>query len=114
MCRRIRCEDCQKPSFAGCGMHVESVLKDVPPEARCTCPATLERLAKATSSQPTAASPYASAAANQSGACAVKPAAASNPPSANQVGSAYASAPQKRPAPAKPQQPAPSTNASSQ
>lgn len=37
MCRRIRCSKCGKPSFAGCGMHVEQVLHDVPPEKRCRC-----------------------------------------------------------------------------
>lgn len=37
MCRRITCPNCQKPSFAGCGMHVEQVLTDVPKEKRCQC-----------------------------------------------------------------------------
>ncbi len=37
MCRRITCSSCGKPSFAGCGRHVESVLADVPREARCQC-----------------------------------------------------------------------------
>ncbi len=37
MCRRVTCPQCQKPSFAGCGMHVEQVLGDVPKEARCQC-----------------------------------------------------------------------------
>jgi hypothetical protein len=37
MCRRIRCEQCQKPTFAGCGKHVDQVLRDVPLEARCQC-----------------------------------------------------------------------------
>jgi hypothetical protein len=40
MCRRITCAVCGKPSFAGCGQHVESVLKDVPPSERCRCRAT--------------------------------------------------------------------------
>ena len=35
MCRRITCEQCGKPSFAGCGLHIESVLKDVPVAERC-------------------------------------------------------------------------------
>ena len=30
MCQRITCRKCGKPSFAGCGRHVESVLGDVP------------------------------------------------------------------------------------
>jgi hypothetical protein len=35
MCQRITCPECGKPSFAGCGRHVESVLGDVPPAQRC-------------------------------------------------------------------------------
>jgi len=35
MCQRITCPQCGKPSFAGCGRHVESVLGDVPPSQRC-------------------------------------------------------------------------------
>lgn len=37
MCRRVECTSCEKPTFAGCGMHVEQVLGDVPPEQRCRC-----------------------------------------------------------------------------
>jgi hypothetical protein len=37
MCRRVTCERCDKPTFAGCGMHVDQVLRDVPPESRCRC-----------------------------------------------------------------------------
>jgi hypothetical protein len=37
MCRRIECEKCGKPSFAGCGRHVEDVLGDVRAEDRCKC-----------------------------------------------------------------------------
>jgi hypothetical protein len=37
MCRRINCSKCGKPSFAGCGKHVEQVLGDVPREQRCRC-----------------------------------------------------------------------------
>jgi hypothetical protein len=39
MCRRITCPDCGKPSFAGCGRHVESVLGDIPSAERCRCKA---------------------------------------------------------------------------
>jgi len=35
MCQRITCRQCGKPTFAGCGRHVESVLGDVPPAKRC-------------------------------------------------------------------------------
>lgn len=37
MCVRITCADCGKPSFAGCGRHVEQVLRDVPEAERCRC-----------------------------------------------------------------------------
>lgn len=37
MCRRITCRQCGKPSFTGCGQHVEQVLGDVPRSQRCTC-----------------------------------------------------------------------------
>lgn len=35
MCRRITCATCGKPTWAGCGAHVEQVLRDVPPAQRC-------------------------------------------------------------------------------
>ena len=37
MCRRVECNQCHKPTFAGCGMHVEQVLGDVPKDDRCQC-----------------------------------------------------------------------------
>jgi hypothetical protein len=37
MCQRIQCKVCKKPSFAGCGAHVEQVLGDVPASERCKC-----------------------------------------------------------------------------
>jgi len=37
MCRRIQCGECNKPSYAGCGAHVEQVLADVPRDQRCGC-----------------------------------------------------------------------------
>jgi hypothetical protein len=35
MCRRVTCKTCGKPSWAGCGAHVEQVLGDVPKTMRC-------------------------------------------------------------------------------
>lgn len=35
MCRRTVCSQCGKPSFSGCGMHVDQVLGDVKKEDRC-------------------------------------------------------------------------------
>jgi hypothetical protein len=37
MCRRASCGDCGKPTFKGCGDHVEQVLADVPVHERCRC-----------------------------------------------------------------------------
>ena len=37
MCRRVQCDECGKPTFKGCGKHVEEVLGDVPPPDRCRC-----------------------------------------------------------------------------
>jgi hypothetical protein len=37
MCRRVTCSSCGKPTFAGCGAHVEQVLGDVPKDQRCQC-----------------------------------------------------------------------------
>lgn len=35
MCRRVTCSECEKPTYAGCGMHIEQVLGDVPVKERC-------------------------------------------------------------------------------
>ena len=37
MCRRVECDRCGRPTFAGCGAHVEQVLGDVPVADRCQC-----------------------------------------------------------------------------
>lgn len=37
MCRRVECRKCGRPTFAGCGQHVEQVLGDVPRAERCRC-----------------------------------------------------------------------------
>lgn len=37
MCRRVDCPKCGRPTYAGCGAHVEQVLADVPNAARCRC-----------------------------------------------------------------------------
>jgi hypothetical protein len=37
MCRRVDCRKCGRPTFAGCGAHVEQVLGDVPRDRRCRC-----------------------------------------------------------------------------
>ena len=50
MCHRISCPRCGKPTWAGCGRHVEEALAGVPPAQRCSCPppdSWLARLANA-------------------------------------------------------------------
>lgn len=37
MCRRVECAVCGRPTYAGCGAHVEQVLRDVPKADRCRC-----------------------------------------------------------------------------
>ena len=37
MCSRVQCRECGKPTWGGCGRHVEQALAGVPTEARCRC-----------------------------------------------------------------------------
>jgi hypothetical protein len=37
MCRRVNCAKCGRPTYAGCGAHVEQVLADVATAERCHC-----------------------------------------------------------------------------
>ncbi len=37
MCSRTTCRQCNKPTYAGCGAHIEQVLGDVPRDQRCRC-----------------------------------------------------------------------------
>jgi hypothetical protein len=37
MCRLVECRKCGRPTYAGCGAHVEQVLGHVPPAERCQC-----------------------------------------------------------------------------
>jgi len=39
MCHQVTCKRCQKASWAGCGQHVNQVLKGVPKNQRCKCTA---------------------------------------------------------------------------
>jgi len=43
MCQRIVCPKCGKPTYRGCGNHVEQVLGDVPADRRCSCAAEQPR-----------------------------------------------------------------------
>lgn len=38
MCTKTICATCKKPTWSGCGKHVEEALRDVPLAARCACP----------------------------------------------------------------------------
>ncbi len=38
MCHRVQCKRCGKPTWAGCGRHIEQALAGVPREQRCQCP----------------------------------------------------------------------------
>jgi len=38
MCHEIACATCGKPTWEGCGEHIEYALKRVPVIERCTCP----------------------------------------------------------------------------
>lgn len=44
MCHRVTCHVCHKPSYRGCGMHVEQVLAGVPHSQRCSCDHSGDRL----------------------------------------------------------------------
>lgn len=37
MCRATTCLKCNKPTWAGCGAHIEQVLGHVPEAQRCQC-----------------------------------------------------------------------------
>lgn len=37
MCRRVTCPTCNKPTWAGCGQHIEEALAGIPKSERCTC-----------------------------------------------------------------------------
>jgi len=37
MCRLVECPKCGRPTYAGCGAHIEQVLGHVPPAERCQC-----------------------------------------------------------------------------
>ncbi|HVO29654.1 MAG TPA: hypothetical protein VMV18_02920 [bacterium] len=57
MCQRIKCSECGKPTWAGCGRHIEGALAGVPKEARCKCGETpaSEKAGSQSESDPSAA-----------------------------------------------------------
>lgn len=40
MCRAIACKKCGKTTWAGCGNHVDQVMRSVANKDRCTCKST--------------------------------------------------------------------------
>lgn len=37
MCHKVMCPRCHKPTWTGCGQHIEQCLSDVPYDQRCKC-----------------------------------------------------------------------------
>jgi hypothetical protein len=37
MCMAVVCPECNKPTWRGCGAHIEQVLGSVPKDQRCKC-----------------------------------------------------------------------------
>jgi|AntRauTorckE6833_2_1112554.scaffolds.fasta_scaffold57054_2 hypothetical protein len=37
MCRPTTCKQCRNTTWAGCGSHVDQVMRNVPKQSRCTC-----------------------------------------------------------------------------
>ncbi len=37
MCRAVKCQQCGKTTWAGCGAHVQQVMAGVPNNERCRC-----------------------------------------------------------------------------
>jgi len=37
MCRQVKCRQCSKTTWAGCGQHVNQVMAGVPSAQRCSC-----------------------------------------------------------------------------
>jgi hypothetical protein len=50
MCSKVQCSSCKKPSWVGCGMHIESALRGVSEADRCAGWRTGRCVAKAVES----------------------------------------------------------------
>lgn len=37
MCQQVKCDSCGKPTWSGCGQHVEEALAGVAVADRCAC-----------------------------------------------------------------------------
>ncbi|KAI8897849.1 hypothetical protein BC833DRAFT_592009 [Globomyces pollinis-pini] len=38
MCQKVECATCNKPTWRGCGQHIEQTLAGIPASDRCQCP----------------------------------------------------------------------------
>jgi hypothetical protein len=47
MCQLAACPQCKRPTYAGCGKHIEQVLGHVPKADRCRCRETVQTQAHA-------------------------------------------------------------------
>ncbi|PNH12022.1 hypothetical protein TSOC_001061 [Tetrabaena socialis] len=47
MCFQTTCGMCQKPTWSGCGKHIDSALSSVPLDDRCGCKAKTQAEANA-------------------------------------------------------------------
>lgn len=47
MCCKTECGTCMKPTWSGCGMHIDTALAGVPLEERCECKARTQAEAAA-------------------------------------------------------------------
>ena len=52
MCQRVDCPKCGRPTYAGCGKHIEQVLGNVPEAARCKCRDVVESRATGAAAAP--------------------------------------------------------------
>lgn len=57
MCSQTICSSCRKPTWSGCGAHIDQALANVPWDARCKCrdPGRRPASAAATVPQPSEA-----------------------------------------------------------
>jgi len=37
MCSQVICQNCKKPTWSGCGQHIEEALSNVAEQDRCKC-----------------------------------------------------------------------------
>ncbi|TFK98112.1 hypothetical protein BDV98DRAFT_607134 [Pterulicium gracile] len=37
-CRLVKCSECKKTTWAGCGQHAQAVMQDVKEGDKCQCP----------------------------------------------------------------------------